>query len=182
MKSILTTAIVAASAYFAQANELTISEKARETAGDVVAKTREVARETKDAVVGAARQAGQATRSAWVKTTAYLSDDLPTYHEGANTTLTSLAREIAEVQAQTPSSAPTYFRTRLKALDEQHDYLVKELSRLTAEQVKQRNSGLRHDFDRCLADLEDAIDQVKAGAQTLAKAATTTRGSVSLRQ
>jgi hypothetical protein len=169
MKYILTTTILAASAFIAQAAERTIPEKARDTAGDVVDKTKEVAREAKDAVVGAARQAGRATRSAWVKTTAYLSDDLPTYHEGANATLTGLGREIAEVQAQTPSAAPSYFRTRLKALDEQHQYLVTHLARLSSEHVKQRNSGLRHDFDRSLADLEDAIDQARNGAQSLAK-------------
>lgn len=171
MKHILTTAILAASAFVALADERTIPEKARDTAGSVVDKTKEVARETKDVVVGAARQAGRATRSAWVKTTAYLSDDLPTYHEGAHATLTSLGREIAEVEAQTPSAAPTYFRTRLKALDEQHDYLVKHLARLSSEHVKERNSGMRHDFDRSLADLEDAIDQAQDGAKSLAKTA-----------
>ncbi len=171
MKHILTTTILAAAAFVAQADDRTIPEKARDTAGDVVDKTKEVAHETKDAVVGAARQAGRATRSAWVKTTAYLSDDLPTYHEGANATLASLAREIAEVGAQTPSAAPAYFRTRLKALDEQHQYLAKYLPRLSSEHVRERNSGTRHDFDRCLADLEEAIDQAKEGAQSLAKTA-----------
>ena len=171
MKYILTTTILAASAIFAQADERTIPEKARDTAGSVVDKTKEVARETKDAVVGAARHAGQATRSAWVKTKAYLSDDLPTYHEGANATLASLAREITEVEAQTPAMAPTYFHTRLKALNEQHDYLVKHLARLSPENVKERNSGMRHDFDRCLADLEEAIDQAQDGAKSLAKIA-----------
>lgn len=171
MKYILTTTILAASACVALAAERTIPEKAREAAGDVVDKTKEVARETKDAVVGAARQAGQATRSAWVKTKAYLSDDLPTYHEGAKATLADLRREIAEVEAQTPTSAPSYFRTRLRALDEQHQYLAKYLPRLSSEHVKQRASGLRHDFDRGVADLEDAIDQAKNGAQTLARTA-----------
>lgn len=55
MKYILTTTILAASACVALAAERTIPEKAREAAGDVVDKTKEVARETKDAVVGAAR-------------------------------------------------------------------------------------------------------------------------------
>lgn len=171
MKHILTTTVLAASAFIAQAEERTIPEKARDTAGDVVDKTKEVAREAKDAVVGAARQVGRATRTAWVKTTAYLSDDLPTYHEGAHATLVSLGREIAEVEARTPSEAPTYFRTRLKALNEQHDYLVKHLARLSSEHVKERNSGMRHDFDRSLADLEGAIDQAQDGAKSLAKTA-----------
>ena len=171
MKYLLTTSILAASALIALAAERTIPEKARDTADTIVDKTKEVARETTDVVVDAARQAGRATRSAWVKTTAYLSDDLPTYHKGANATLASLAGEIAEVEAQAPSAAPAYFRTRLKALDEQHEYLAKHLAQLSSEQNKERNSGSRPDFDHCLADLEEAIDQAKDGAKSLAKAA-----------
>jgi 16S rRNA U1498 N3-methylase RsmE len=71
MKCLLTTTILAASALVALAAERTIPEKARDTADTIIDKTKEV-------VVDAARQAGRATRSAWVKTTAYLSDDLPT--------------------------------------------------------------------------------------------------------
>ncbi len=178
MKLILT--ILAATAFFAQADDRTIPEKVRDAAEAVVDKTKEVARDAKDAVVDAAhgtkdatakaaRRANRATRAAWVKTKAYLSDEMPAYSDGANAMLTSLAREIAEVKALTPSPAPSYFRTRLMSLDEQHELLVSLLARLSPEQLKDRASGPRHDFDECVQDLEDAVDQAKDGAERLMK-------------
>ena len=167
MKHILTTTILVATAIVAQADDRSIPEKARDTAGAVVEKTREVARDTKDVVVGAAHHAGQATRAAWAKTKAYVSDDVPVYHEGAKATLAGLASEIAEVKAQTPVAAPAYFRTRLLALDEQHEHLAKHLALLSPEQLKDRSSGPRHEFDRCVGDLEQAIDQAQNGVGTL---------------
>ena len=77
MKHILTTAILVATAFAAQADEKTIPEKARDAAGTVVEKTKEIARDAKEAVVDAAHHAGKATRSAWAKTKAYVSDDVP---------------------------------------------------------------------------------------------------------
>lgn len=171
MKNLLTTTLLVATAFVAQAEDRSLPEKARDTAGTVVEKTKEVARDTKDVVVDAARQAGRATRAAWGKTKAYMSDDVPVYREGASATLADLAREIAEVNAQTPKAAPAYFRTRLLALDEQHKYLAKRLARLSPEQLKDRSSGPRYDFDQCVADLEQAIDQAQTGAGTLSKAA-----------
>ena len=112
-----------------------------------------------------------ATGAAWAKTKAYVSDDMPVYREGASATLASLSREIAEVNAQTPKAAPAYFRTRLLALDEQHKHLAKRLARLSPEQLKDRSSGPRYDFDQCVGDLEQAIDQAKDGAATLSKTA-----------
>ena len=169
MKHILTTTILAATAFAAQADDRTIPEKARDTAGAVVEKTKEVARDTKNVVVGAARHAGEATRAAWAKSKAYVSDDVPVYREGASATLAGLAREIAEVKEQTPAAAPAYFRTRLLALDEQHGHLAKHLARLSPEQLKERGSGPRHEFDRCVGDLEQAIDQAQNGVGTLSK-------------
>ena len=169
MKHILTTAILAATAFAVQADEKSIPEKARDAAGTVVEKTKEVARDTKDAVVGAAHHAGKATRSAWARTKAYVSDDMPVYREGANTTLAGLAREIAEVKAQTPKAAPTYFHTRLLALDEQHDYIAKRLAQFSPEQIKDRTSGPRYDFDQSVGDLEHAIDQAQEGVETISK-------------
>ena len=171
MKHIFTTTIVVATAFVAQADDRTITEKARETANAVVEKTKEVARDTKDVVVGAAHSAERATRAAWGKTKAYVSDDMPAYREGANATLAGLAKEIAEVKAQTPKAVPAYFRTRVLALDEQYEDLSKRLARLSPEQIKDRSSGPRYDFDRCVGDLEQAIDQAKDGAGTLSKPA-----------
>ena len=171
MKYLITTTLLVATAFVAQADDRTIPEKARDTAGAVVEKTKEVARDTKDVVVGAARHAGRAPGAAWAKTKAYVSDDMPVYREGASATLASLSREIAEVNAQTPKAAPAYFRTRLLALDEQHKHLAKRLARLSPEQLKDRSSGPRYDFDQCVGDLEQAIDQAKDGAATLSKTA-----------
>lgn len=169
MKHILTTAILAVTAFAAQADEKSIPEKARDAAGTLVEKTKEVARDTKEAIVDAAHHAGKATRSAWAKTKAYGSDDVPVYREGANAILAGLAREIADVKAQAPASAPAYFRTRLLALDEQHDYIAKRLAQFSPEQLKDRSSGPRYDFDQSVGDLEHAIDQAREGVETIAK-------------
>ena len=171
MKRILTTHILAAILLVAQADDRTLPEKARDTAGTVVEKTKEVARDAKDAVVGAAHRVGKATRAAWSKTKAYLSEDASVYREGASATLVGLAREIAEVKARTPSGAPAYFRTRLLALDEQHAHLAMRLGQLSHLEMKDRSAGPRYDFDRCLGDLEAAIDQANDGADILLKIA-----------
>lgn len=169
MKHILTTAILVATAFVAQADERSITTKARDAVGAVVEKTKEVVHETKGVVVDAAHHAGRATRAAWGKTTAYVSDDLPVYREGAHATLASLAGEIGDLKAQTRSTAPAYFRTRLLALDEQQEHLAKRLALLSSEQLKDRSHGPRYDFDQCVGDLEQAIDQAKDGAGALSK-------------
>ena len=167
MKHILTITILAATALLVQADERTIPEKIRDAAGNVIDKTKDAAQDTKDAIVGAARKARSGTRAAWGKTKAFVSDEMPVYREGASATLAGLAREIAELKAQTPSAAPVYFRTRLQALDEQHAHLAMRLSLLSRDQLRDRTSGPRWDFDRCLGDLERAIDQAEEGAEVL---------------
>ena len=169
MKHILTIAILATAAFVVQAEDKSLTEKARDTAGTVVEKTKEAARDTKDFVVDAARHARRAAREGWSKTKAYVSDEMPVYREGATETLAGLAREIAEVKAQTPIADPAYFRTRLLALDEQHEYLEKRLALLSSGQLKDRSSGPRYDFDQCVSDLEEAIDQAKDGARTVSR-------------
>ena len=169
MKHILTLTLLAASAFIAQAEDRSISEKARDAAGTVAEKTKEAAHDTKDAIVGAARHAGRATRAAWAKTKAYVSDDVPTYREGAQATLAGLAREIADVKALTPSAAPVYFRTRLLALDQQHAHLAMRLAEMSRQELKVRSSGPHQDFDQCLGDLDQAIDQAQSGADMLSR-------------
>jgi hypothetical protein len=169
MKHILTTIILAASAFVAQADDKSLTEKARDTAGTVVLKTKEVAREAKDFVVDATRDAGRATRECWNKTKAYVSDEMPVYREGANETLVGLAKEIAAVKTLSPGAEPVYFRTRLQALDEQHEYLTRRLAVLSPEQLKDRSSGPRYDFDQGVGDLEQAIDQAKDGVRIVSK-------------
>ena len=158
MKYILTTAILVGISLAAQADDKTATEKARDTANAVVAKAKE-----------AFGDADRATRTAWAKTTAYLSNELVVYRAGGDKTLADLATEISALKAQAPSNAPSYFRTRLLALDEQREYLAKRLALLSPENLKDRSSGPRHDFDQCVGDLEQAIDQAKEDAVKVAK-------------
>ena len=96
---------------------------------------------------------------------------MPVYREGAEATLAGLGVEIAELRARTPSAAPAYFRTRLLALKEQHEHLAMRLGLLSREELRNRLAGARYDFDRCVVDLEQAIDQALDGADMLSKMA-----------
>ena len=171
MKRSLAITILATIAFAAQADERTIPENVRNAADNIVERTKEAAHDTKDAIVGTARHVGRVTRVVWFKTTAYLGDDIPVYREGAHATLAGLAGEIAELKAQTPAGAPAYFRTRLLALDQQHEHLAKRLALLSHEELRERSAGSRYDFDRCVADLEQAIDQAVNGAGMFSKIA-----------
>jgi len=170
MKQILIITMLAATGFVAQADDRPIGEKVHDATESIVEKTKEVAHEAKDAIVDAARQADSAVRAAWAKTEAYRSDDSPVYSGGASATLAGLAKEIAGLKEQTPGMAPAYFRTRLKALDEEQEHLAKSLASLSPEDLKDRASGPRHNFDQCVGDLEKAIDQAKDGVGALAKA------------
>lgn len=168
MKHILTATIIAGAIFTVQAAEKTFPEKVRNAAEKVAEKTRDAALDTKDAIVGTAHRVGRATRAAWFKTKAYASDDVPVYQEGAAATLAGLGTEIAELRARTPSAAPAYFRTRLLSLKEQHEHLAMRLGQLTRDELRERSIGPRYDFDRCVVDLEQAIDQALDGADMLA--------------
>jgi len=157
--TILTAAVIATTTLTANADGPTFTEKAREAG-----------RDTKDAIVDAAHDVGRATRIGWSKTKAFFSDDLPVYHEGAHATLAALAREIGGMKAGS-ESAPAYFRTRLLALSEQQEYLAARLALLTHEELRDRASGPRHEFDRCLADLERAVDQAESSADAVPRTA-----------
>ena len=171
MKHSLAITILATIAFAAQADERTTREKVRNAADNIVERTKEAAHDTKDAIVGTARHVGRVTRVVWFKTTAYLGDDMPVYREGASATLASLAREIADLKAQTPVGVPSYFRTRLLALEQQHEYLAKSLAILSHDELRDRSAGARYDFDRCVADLEQSIDQAVNGAEMFSKMA-----------
>ena len=171
MKHILAITILATIALAAQADERSIPEKVRNAADNIVEKTKEAAHGTKDAIVGAARNAGRVTRVVWFKTTAYLGDDIPVYREGAHATLAGLAGEIAALKTETPAGAPAYFLTRILALDQQHEHLSKRLALLSHDELRERTAGSRYDFDRCVADLEQAIDQAVNGAGMFSKIA-----------
>jgi hypothetical protein len=158
MKHITAITILAATLLAAQADERTIPEKARDAA-----------RDTKDAIVGAAHSVGRAARTGWHKTKEFFSDDAPVYRKGAVATLAALAREIDDLKAQTPAEVPAYFRTRLLALDQQHEYLAKNLAVLSPDELRDRSAGGRYAFDRCVADLEESIDLAVNGAEMFSK-------------
>lgn len=164
MKHSLAITILATIAFAAQADERTVPEKIRNAADNIVDKTKEAAHDTKDAIVGAAHRVGRVTRVVWFKTTAYLGDDMPVYRQGAHATLAGLAGEIAALKKQTPQGAPAYFLTRLLSLDQQHEHLARSLSLLSHDELKDRSAGARYDFDLCVADLEQAVDQAVNGA------------------
>ncbi|MDB6151912.1 MAG: hypothetical protein JWL90_365 [Chthoniobacteraceae bacterium] len=149
------------------AEDKSLSEKARAAAEAIVDNTRAVARDTKDLVIDAAHHAHRTARAGWNKTKAYVSDELPVYRAGANETLVALTREILEVKAQMPIAAPVYLRTRILALDEQHQYLSTRLALLSPEHLRNRLLGPRYDFDQCVGDLEQAIDQAKESLGTV---------------
>lgn len=174
MKNILTATIISTAIFtasVANTEDRTIPEKTRDAIDNAVEKTKDAAQDTKLAIKDAARHAGKSTRAAWSKTKAFFSEDKAVYHEGAGATLAGLGREIAALKARTSSETPLYFRTRMVALTEQHEYLGSRLGQLDEESLKVRLSGPRHDFNRCLVDLEAAIDQAEDGADTLAKIA-----------
>lgn len=170
MKRFLTITILAGTAFIVRADDKPSAEKASDAGASIADKTKEIAHETKDAVVDAARHADSAVRAAWSKTVAYWSEDVPAYRQGANVTLASLAKETADLKERMPEKAPAYFRTRLKALDEQQEHLAKTLASLSPEDLKNRASGPRYEFDQCVGDLEKAIYQAEDGASAFSKA------------
>ncbi len=167
MKTIITIAALATTAFLANAEEKSIPEKIRDKAEAVVEKTKEIAGDTKDAIKRTARKTDRAARATWNTMKERVSDDMPTYRGAATVTLGDLAREIAAVKAQTPASAPLYFRTRIQSLDEQLELLTNRLSGLSLEHFQTRTTGPRIDFDHCVADLEQAIDQAENGTAVL---------------
>jgi hypothetical protein len=170
MKHFLTITILAATALVARADDKPTPEKATDPGASIADKTKEIAHEAKDAIVDAARHADTAVRAAWSKTVAYWSDDIPAYRQGASATLAGLAKETADLKEQTPETVPAYFRTRLKALDEQQEHLTKTLASLSPEDLKNRASGPRYEFDQGVGDLEKAINQAEDGASAFSKA------------
>ncbi len=75
------------------------------------------------------------------------------------------------MKATAPTTHPPYFHTRLQSLEEQHEHLTAMLGKLTPEQIKVRMSGARYAFDESVENLEQAIDQARAEAKTLARVA-----------
>ena len=164
MKTLITIAVLATTAFLAQASEKSIPDKVRDKAEAVVEKTKEIAQDTKDAVKRTSRKIA---RTSWCTTKECLSNEMPIYRGAATVTLADLAREIVVLKSQTPADAPRYFRTRIQSLDEQLELLNNRLSILSLEQFQVRTTGPRIDFDNCVADLEQAIGQAENGTAVL---------------
>ena len=164
MKTLITIAALATTAFLAQASEKSIPDKVRDKAEAVVEKTKEIAQDTKDAVKRTSRKIA---RTSWCTTKECLSNEMPIYRGAATVTLADLAREIAVLKSQTPADAPLYFRTRIQSLDEQLELLNNRLSILSLEQFQVRTAGPRINFDNCVADLEQAIGQAENGTAVL---------------
>ena len=111
----------------------------------------------------------QKVRKFWEKSKGYLSEDLPTFKEGAEVTLSDLDREIKLVVVKAGDSPPAYFLTRLQALRLQHEHLSAALKEIDAEAVKNHMSGPRYAFDKCMDALEAALTQAADEAEVLAK-------------
>lgn len=167
MKNIITIAALFATAFLANAEDKSVADKVRDKAEAAVEKTKEIAQDTKDAIKRTARKTDRAVRAVWCKTKECASDEMPVYRGAAMSTITELGREIVALRSQTPLNAPLYFRTRLQSLDEQLELLSNRLSILSLEQFQTRTTGPRIDFDRCVADLEEAIDQAENGTAVL---------------
>lgn len=167
MKHILTATILIATAFTLHADDKSIAQKTHDAAETIADKTTEMVREAKGVVFNTSHRAERAARAAWNKTKAYVSDETPVYRTGANEGLAGLGREIAEVKAQTPSDAPTYFNTRLLALDQEREHLAKTLALMTPKEIQNRTSRARLEYDRCVTDLESAIDQAQEGVEML---------------
>ena len=167
MKNIIAIAALTATAFLANADDKTVADKVRDKAEAVVERTKEITQDTKDSIKRTVRKADRAVRAEWCKTKECLSDDMPIYRGAATSTISDLGREIAAVKLQTPITAPVYFRTRLQSLDEQLALLTDRLSVLSLEQFQVRTTGPRIDFDRCVADLEEAISQAQNGTAVL---------------
>lgn len=166
MKHIIT-AVILSTAAFAHAEEKSVGEKVRDKAESVAGRVKEVTIDTTDAAKRIGRKAAREARAAWVTTKEAMSDQLPVYRGGAVTTLADLGRDIVMLKSQTPPDAPRYYRTRIQSLDEQLELLTNRLAVLSFEQFQVRTSGPRIDFDRCVADLEQAIGQAENGSAVM---------------
>jgi len=111
----------------------------------------------------------QKVRKFWVKSKGYLSEDLPTFKEGAEQTLLDLDKEIKIVGVKAGDHSPPYFQMRLQALRLQHEHLINALKQIDAEAVKNHMSGPRYAFDKCMDALETAVTQAADEAEVLAK-------------
>ena len=107
----------------------------------------------------------ETTKEAWKKTKAYLSEDAKTYREGASERLKEIDREIAKLQSDSNASKLAgrgYFKTRISALRQQHDYAVQELNQLPRDKQAAGYDNARKKFDDTLEDLDNAVAEARS--------------------
>lgn len=128
------------------------TERLKDRAADAAESVKATAEKAADVVA-------EKSRAAWAKTKALFSDDPETYRKGADQKLAELREEIAALRARTAGVASrAYFKTRLMALDEQHQYAAKQLATLPPDEVKKGREGSRKDVDVTLERLEEHLD------------------------
>jgi len=171
MKNILSITILAVTAALAVADDKPLAIRLENLSGNIVEKTREIVHATRDAAVDTTKRADIGARAMWIKSDGYLSEDPTIYRLGAEQHLAGLGEEIALVKMDAGIEPPSYFRTRVLALEQQHAYLTVQLPRLTPEQIKARMSGGRFAFDQCIETLEEALDQAQREARRFVKIA-----------
>jgi len=104
------------------------------------------------------------TKEAWKKTKAYLSEDAKTYREGASERLKEVERDIEKLQSDSNAAklgGRGYFKTRISALRQHHDYAVSELNRLPKDKQAAGYDNARKKFDDTLEDLENALAEAR---------------------
>ena len=105
------------------------------------------------------------TKEAWKKTKAYLSEDAKTYREGASEKLKEIDREIEKLQSDSNAAklgGRGYFKTRISALRQHHDYAVSELNRLPKDKQAAGYDNARKKFDDTLEDLDNALAEARS--------------------
>jgi len=155
LRSVLTSIAIASLplATAKSTEEKSLKEKAAEAAQTA---KEEAARLTKKVV--------EQTRESWRKSKAYLSEVAATHREGAVERLKELDREIGELEAESKSGKlqeRVYFKTRVMALAQHHDYALKELERLPKDKEAAEYARAREEFDNTLEDLENAIAEAR---------------------
>jgi hypothetical protein len=132
------------------AEEKPTTEKVKESTSDAVEATKEGTKKAAHAVA-------QTTRQAWKKTKAYFSENTTTYREGATKRLDELNAEINQLKEKNVGDRD-YFATRIRSLEQQHQYARDQLAGAAAEDLKLGKESRRSRINQTIDRLEDNID------------------------
>jgi len=161
--AIALTAVTLTSTALRAAEEESTTEKVKE-------KTSEALEATKEGTKRAAHAVANTTRQAWRKTKAYFSEDTTTYREGATKKLKELGAEISQLKEKSASAGDRdYFATRIRSLEQQHQYAEDQLAGAT-EDLKPGKESKRSRINQTIDRLEDNIDLAQKEAKDFAPA------------